>query len=272
MPSKGAEIRLSLLHGAFLAIIVLAPLPLASNREWSWTLCCLLIGSVGFLWAVGQIVGGASAATLVKEQSRLTPLLQLCFIAVIAWAVIQARPLVPEAWSHPLWSLAAESLDSSMTPAISLAPDDTMVAAMRLLCYGLVFFLAFQWCRDERLARRTLQALVLAAVAYAIYGLGKYWAGSETLFWFEDTGYRNNVHGTFVNRNHFATYIGLALLCALVLFHEKMTHLHPPAASIPGSGRFVGDAGLAPSGARTRRGRCGRQLGRVCARRRGSSG
>jgi O-antigen ligase len=164
------------------------------------------------------------------------------FLAVIAWALVQASPWAPPAWSHPLWQLSTEVLHGDPSAAlgrISLAADDTYTAAMRLVCYGLVFFLAFRWGRDEHLARRTLKAIVLAALAYAVYGLGKYWSGSETLFWFESAGYANSVHGTFVNRNHFATYIGLALVCALGLFyHYVALQGGAPAVEMPQGGRI----------------------------------
>ena len=60
-----------------------------------------------------------------------------------------------------------------------------------------------------------MQVIVLAGAAYAIYGLSAHWSGSNMLFWFEKSGYHNVVHSTFINRNHFATYIGMALLCSL---------------------------------------------------------
>lgn len=227
---KGQSRLTPLLHTAFVLIIAIAPLPLGSNREWSWSLCALLIGAIGALWAAANSlkVGGAIAATRHRTQSGRgyrPSYIWIAFLLVIGWALFQISPWAPPAWTHPLWQLSTEVLhgDPSATLGrISLAPDDTFTATMRLLCYGLVFFLAFQWGRDEKNARRTLQWLVLAGVAYAIYGLYNFWSGSETFFWFENPGYKNDVRGTFVNRNHYANYTGLVLLCALVLFYQKV--------------------------------------------------
>ena len=182
----------------FLAVVVLAPLPLGSNREWSWSLCALLIGATGVLWSLTRLVP-AGAARVNHHQVRAYTV--IAFLAVIAWALFQAGPWAPAGWAHPLWQLAAEVLrgDAGETAGrISLAPDDTYTATMRLLCYGLVFYLAFQWGRDAHRARRTLQWLVAGGIAYAVYGLYNFWSGSETFFWFENPGYKNDMRGTFL--------------------------------------------------------------------------
>ena len=40
----------------FMLVVVLAPLPLGSNREWSWTLCAMLIGGIAILHALSVVV------------------------------------------------------------------------------------------------------------------------------------------------------------------------------------------------------------------------
>ena len=214
----------------FLLVVNLAPLPLGSNREWSWTLCAVLVSTLTLAWSLLSLVSPT------KQTFKLNPVLITAFALVCAWAVLQTSGAVPDNWKHPLWAMSADLIaESTQLPgSISLAPDDTFTAVMRLLTYGLVFFLAFQWGRDHRLAKRTLQWLVLAGLAYAIYGLATFWSGSGTLFWFEDPGYRQDLRSTFVNRNHYATYAGLVLLCAIALFYQHITvHSGPPSPMPP---------------------------------------
>ena len=69
-----------------------------------------------------------------------------------------------------------------------------------------MFWLAFQLCRSSAHARRVVLALALAGLAYALYGLFALFAGGSGV-----------VASTFVNRNNYATYAGITLLCALGL-------------------------------------------------------
>ncbi|MEE4173827.1 MAG: O-antigen ligase family protein [Xanthomonadales bacterium] len=207
-----------LLFFGFALLLVLAPLPLGSNREWSWTLLSVGLGVLGLGWGV---IALATPGRVSLDLPRGLPLL---FAAVLAWAAVQALTNTPPAWHHPLWALNGELLGDRMAglSAVSLAPDDGWTALMRLLGYGLAFFLAFQLCRDVRRARWLFRVLAGVGFAVAVYGLVRYFGGTDNFlgFWtLEQTG---SVHGTFVNRNHFATWLGLCLLCLVALFHEAL--------------------------------------------------
>jgi len=130
----------------------------------------------------------------------------------------------------------AELLGLALPGTISMAKEDSFTAIMRLLSYGLVFLLAFQFGRNRDKALTTYQWIAFAGLAYAIYGLIIFWGGFGTLFWFQDDAFRGDVRGTFVNRNSFATYIGLSLLCAIAVFHQKVNRRSSAAYSLPNSG------------------------------------
>jgi O-antigen ligase len=134
---------------------------------------------------------------------------------------------------HPLWGMNAEVLGKPLPGSISLSVQDSLSAVMRLLSYGLVFFLAFQYGRNREKALSTFRWLAFAGFAYAIYGLIIFWGEFGTLFWFFEEGYKADVRGTFVNRNSFATYIGLSLLCAIAVFNQQVTSRRRAAFAIP---------------------------------------
>ena len=92
---------------------------------------------------------------------------------------------------------------------------------MRVLTYGAVFWLALQWGRDRERARNILVALVLAGVAYGFYGLVMYLGEYRMVLWVEDAPYGAHVTSTFINRNSYATYAVLGLLCTAGLYLES---------------------------------------------------
>ena len=217
----------SLLHRmlfiALLLLVLLAPIPLGSNRDWSWSLCALLSGALGMAWVMLQL------ATRRKPFSQLPPLIPLLFLAALAWAWLQTTGFLPAAWSHPVWALSGEVTNRAFSGSVSLAPQDSYTALMRLAAYGLVFFLSFQLARDRILARRALWWIFAFAVVYSVYGLLSYWGVLRELMWYQDDAFGKDVRATFVNRNHFANWLGIAIICALTIFFDYMLR----APSVP---------------------------------------
>ena len=221
----------TLLHKLLLLLVILAPLPLGSNREWSWTLCAFIAAVITLGWVLQSLARPQQVSQQVSLALKL-PVIML-FLAVCAWAWVQTVAWVPADWKHPLWSMGAEVLGVSLAGSISLSVQDTLMAVMRLLCYGMVFFLAFQYVREREKALATFKWLAFAGFAYAIYGLIIFWGEFGTLFWFFDEGFKHDVRGTFVNRNSFATYLGLALLCAIAVFNQRAAGGRRAAIPIP---------------------------------------
>jgi len=227
---------------ALLLLAVLAPLPLGSNREWSWTLCAVLTGILGLAWGARALIKPGDS------RHRLPWGVIGLWAAACGWVLVQVSTAVPDSWQHPVWSLAAEmtspvTVDPEMTGSetthaeisgrISLSPDDSITALMRLVTYGLVFFLSFQLAARAEQAQTVFRWLAGAGLIYAVFGLATYWGGLETRLWFAGEGAHQSVRGPFVNRNSFATYLGLCLLCALALFYRRQTLRRNPLYQVP---------------------------------------
>jgi O-antigen ligase len=210
-----------------LALLVLAPLPLGSNREWSWSLAALAAAGLTLAWAVSRI--------RVKAPVRLylhwsIPLL---FLLVCVWIFAQQAGWTPQEWHHPLWAMTAGLLGVDLPGRVSLSPQDTNTALMRLLCYGLVFFLALQFGRDRARAQTIYGMLGLAGLAYAVFGLLVYWGDYHPDWLFGERLLPHDVRSTFVNRNHFATWQGLAMLCTMAWFYHRMAKPEVKPYAVP---------------------------------------
>ena len=132
------------------------------------------------------------------------------FAFAMLWAVFQTVPFSPAAWHHPLWRSAAEAIGIPYTGSISLDPAASRESIVRIASYAGIFWLAFQLCRDRGRSRSVLTAAAMGSAGYALYGLVVKFSGADTILWFEKTAYHGLVTGTFVNRNSFATFAGLA--------------------------------------------------------------
>jgi O-antigen ligase len=192
-------------------LVVVSPLPLGSNREWSWSLCALIAGVLTLAWLVSR--------GWRKSESRrfVHPAIPLLFIGACGWIVFQLSLFSPGAWHHPLWSMTAD-----LPGMISLSADDGWMALMRLLSYTLVFFLAFQLASERSRAYAMLGWITTAGVLYGVFGLLVEWGLHQPAWLFGENTVTSALRSTFVNRNHFATWQGLALLAATTLFLLRM--------------------------------------------------
>lgn len=197
-------------------LVLLSPLPLGSNRPWSWSLCAFAAGLLAVLWA------SANFHRRGQVHGVLPFVIGALFLLACGWALFQGMPWAPETWKHPLWSLAHDALGARLAGAISLSPEDGNTALMRLLSYALVFALAFQLCRDRGRAQAAFGSMALAGFAYALFALYCYWGGYDPDWLFGSRMLAHDVRGTFINRNHYATWQGLTLLCSMAWFYHRM--------------------------------------------------
>ena len=198
-----------------LLLVLLSPIPVGSNQYWSWSLLAALSATLTLLWLLTSVLARRPIFT------RLHPAIPILFLLAVAWAWLQAQAWVPPGWKHPVWELAGETL-GLLPGAVSLAPEDNQTAIMRLLSYGLVFFLAFQLARDRHLARKAFWWIFIAGVIYSVYGLLSYWGVLREFLWYRDDSFNLDVRATFVNRNHFANWIGIVIICAMTAFYDRM--------------------------------------------------
>ncbi len=198
-----------LLFVLFVALLMLAPPALGADRPWSSSILVPLVGALLLLWAVAALRDDRMLGVSLRWHWPAT----LLFGLLMAWSLMQLAPLAPQAWVHPLWAAAAEALGGATGVAgsggaIGLTPDAGMIALMRVLSYGGVFWLALQLGRDAGRARAMLWALALAGFAYAAYGLvTRYGQGAST---------------NFIDREIFAAYAGLTLLACLSLLLAEL--------------------------------------------------
>ncbi len=208
LPTNASAFRL------LLGLVLLSPLPLGSYRPWAWSLFACLVGGLLLLWCLLVITGRVRAPVPME---RLWPV-AIPFALVLVWAFVQTLPGVPPDWAHPLWNEAASALGLPVAASISIDPELTRNALLRLACYGGVFWLAVQLGRDRTRAREALVAVAVAGAVYAAYGLLDHFAGWEQILWLKKWAYSGDLTSTFVNRNAYGAYAGLGVVCCMGLF------------------------------------------------------
>lgn len=195
-----------------LGIVLLAPLPLASNRPLPWTALAVATGLLLVIWALGVGSGRIAAGVPIHRFYPVATPFALCLL----WALVQTLPGIPAELSNPLWAEASRALGRAEDRGhITLDTGRTWTGLMLLLSYASIFFLSAQIGRDR--SRNAIIFLAIAGLAYALYGLVLWFMGSETILWMDKWAYGQELTSTFVNRNAYAAYAGIGLICCMAL-------------------------------------------------------
>ncbi len=200
----------------FTALVVLAPLPLASNRPLPALALATGLGLVLLLWSVAALRDGG----LVSIPPRRSLWLAAPFLLYLIWAWLLTLPGFGP--PHPLWLEAEAALRTPLAARAALSPSAAGATLVNVMGYGAAFWLALHLGRRSRDARLMLSAIAVAMVVYALYGLAMHLGGFDMVLWYERWAYRDSVTSTFVNRNNYATYAGLGLILVLALFVERI--------------------------------------------------
>ncbi len=224
------------------ALLVVAPLVWGGRHEMG-----------RFVFAAVVLVG-AVAWGIRWNTSRQSGPLQLShglWIPILAalWLVVQVIPmpavlldtLLSSTSSRlPMWNGENSLASLPSWPTISLVPSATLASLAVLIGYGLVFFLVLQWLTTLSDIQKLLRWVGLACGFMALFGLLQHFTADGRFFWVYDHPFRDTSHvvcGSFINRNHFAHFVGMGVIASLsqlVLTNlAPQTKTHVPATSSP---------------------------------------
>ncbi len=196
-----------------LAIVVSAPLPYAGvlPRDRAALQIAAFIGL-----AISMVIK-RRLAPLSTIRAPLLALLILGLLGIVQslpWPSVLAELLSPSI--HRLWVEAAE-IQGHNAPSwapLSLAPAVTRSTALHLFAIAACLMAACLQA-SERPARRLLTlGLMIGVLSQILYGADK-WLTRDPMIWgLEMPGDASRLRGTFVNADHFAFYLGMAVCCA----------------------------------------------------------
>lgn len=215
--ASGVEDRCrALLRIGVYAALVLSPLPFGSVQPWA-VLGIEILAAVLGLGAVLLLASDREA--LPPGAGRVwAPALGLYAIAVVhllpapVWVVRWiARPTAEarEAVAHVLPEVATTSAPPS------LSPPDSLDAALRGIAFGLIALVTMVAFRKRRHFRTVGFVIVASAAFQALYGTAEYLSQHQHIFTYAKKYYLDCATGTFINRNHYASYLAMALPFAL---------------------------------------------------------
>lgn len=217
---KNLKIQQRQVFAALAIGLTTMPLAFGGTTAWFTNLFAVYVGIVAVIWSIAETVSPAPHRTDMRPVIVPAALISI----TVLWCFAQAWLAPPPSIAHGAWSEAAKLLGApgqlALHPAISVNPEASVAGAVRLTGYGLVFVLCYQFAASERRAASLLALITAAGTAYALYGIGLELSGSDYVLWYIRDFEPGNLSSTFPNRNAFADYAALCLICGCALLYR----------------------------------------------------
>lgn len=204
-----------LIFAGLLLLLAALPWPRGSNLPAAESLIGLVVGLLLWAWAA-QYLRRRLPSPRLNEASKAALAVSLLWLL---WSAGHLIPLAPEALQA--MSPAAADVHRALTdlglPALqtlSIAPGETVRQLLLTATYAGLYLLTLLLCGSRPRQRLVLITVVTVGLAQALYAVQVHFSGLD-LF---GTG-RNDgrAAGSFINPNHLAAYLELALAAGLGL-------------------------------------------------------
>lgn len=181
-----------------LAVLAWAPLPLASNRDWSTRLLAGLL-LAGLLW---------SLLLMLLGHLRMTPALRRAWPTLLALLAVQ------------VWVGMQLILD------ISVDRGSTGLALLLGVALTAAFFLVLVLVDSRQRILSITGVMIACGVFQAFFASVAMMSDLEQVAFLDKTFDRSSASGTFINRNHLAGFLEMNLAIGIGMLLAQL-HRHP---------------------------------------------
>ena len=231
-----------LLEFGLIAVCTLAPLPFGSIAPAGRLALELTCFALLLVWWVAQRrrhsrSDGAAAAVVqppLASRIALAAILVITAIQIIPLSHEWVAQISPNAErirttvsangnaleaEERLLDMSTQRLDAA--PTLSVEPGAT-ATALRSGAALVALLLVSCHVAARVGVRRLMLALLISAAFQALYGLTVLATGFDQIWHLSKSAYLDSATGTWINRNHFANYLAMALPCGAALWAHRV--------------------------------------------------
>ncbi|HWQ69447.1 MAG TPA: O-antigen ligase family protein [Patescibacteria group bacterium] len=218
-----------LLSWTLTLLLLFTPLAFGTVEVWSIAVAELLVLFMGAIWFAQMIRDG-------RIQIDRTPftVLILSFLALMLFQMIPLPPstiklLSPTAYS--LYSAEASAPDLQMGwRTISLNPVATGEEFLKVLTYAMLFWILLNHFRERKQIERIIVTIIGIGFFLAVFAIIQKYSSNGKIYWIRETAPGGQPFGPYVNRNHFAGYMEIALPLTIgYILARSPLHTNRPA-------------------------------------------
>jgi len=192
-----------------IGVVLLAPLPGASNQPMAWLLWAIVLG------ATASIVAATSPTR--RTLSKLNRSLFFFALLYLGFALFQAVALPGFRGGLLVYYPNTEIRLNSL----SIAPGATLLASIRITSFIIFYWLMLFVVRNTARAKQIGFVLFFGVALYGAFAIVSLKLLGDFQLMGEKTAFQGMATGPFVNRNSFATYLGMGFILGISLYPRR---------------------------------------------------
>ena len=197
-------------YGPLLIVLVLlSAVAAGGDRPLVWLLMTLSLAVLGLVYGAVQVICDRCRADPVEGQMAII----MPVVAAMGFAVLQMLPLRFD----PTGTLPPDLWPDFLT----INRTATVLALVRMSGYLLMFWLLISIVDSAARVTQMATFLFWGLFAHAVWGLLALSFFGDIHFWGDKLDYVESATGTFINRNSFATFLGMGVSLGVALTFRR---------------------------------------------------
>jgi O-antigen ligase/Tfp pilus assembly protein PilF len=197
-------------------LLVFTPLAFGSVHIWAYSISEILVFALSTLWCIKIIItpGYALDKRLLPLAIASAVFLLLGFLSMIPLPREVIKILSPSAhdlYSHVINNYTDINTSVHIVQPLSIVSHLTLKSLLKTSSYMLLFFSAAHELRNTKRVNRIFILIIALGLFESYYGLSLFVQQKLKIFSFK-RGPALGAWGTYVNKNHFAGYLGMTAL------------------------------------------------------------
>ena len=213
-------------------LILFTPFAFGTVETWSIAIAELLVLAMAVAWLLCMVVRGEVRVWLGLPGALALALLAWVALQIVPLPASLVRWLSPAAAAHH--AVARRVAGIAADPqTLSLQPYLTRLELLKLATYALLFLTIVHHFTSRRQVEWVLRALAIGGFLLALFGIVQHLTFNGKLYWAREFNLNASPFGPYVNRNHFAGYMAMAIPMtlgyAMALAAGRRSPRRPPA-------------------------------------------
>ena len=202
-----------LTYRLFIFVLIFAPLAFGTVEYWSYA---IMEGAV--LLALFILLIQKNAKQTWVEVPGLWPL--MLFLAYILVQLVPLPPALMKIISPSTFSLYSDTValfDPDAWMTLTVNKKETLSEFFRFSAYAALYIATIQLLTDKVLFQRTIYIIAGFGSFFALFAIFQHFTSNHKILWFLAIPMGSSF-GTYVNRNHYAGFMGMLLPVLISLF------------------------------------------------------